>query len=91
MLVCRYSRAITAITDLLTAWDSMSDVQRALPTEISRLVRGGEAIINGERLAWHKTGMRKDTGAELEDRVQTDAGKNKESKDRGAKISILQE
>ena len=69
----------------------MSVVQRASPTEIARLVHGGEAIINDERLAWQKTGMRKDTGAELEDRVQKDAGKNKEDKDRGTKISILQE
>ena len=90
-MVGRYSRAITAITDLLTTWDSMSDVQRASRSEIARLVHGGEAIMNDERLAWQKTGMRKDTGAELEDRVQKDAGKNKEDKDRGTKISILQE
>ena len=92
MVGTRYSRAITAITDLLTAWDSMSDVQqRASPTETARLVRGGEAIINDERLAWQKTGIRKDAGVELEDQVQKDAGKNKEDKDRHAKISILQE
>ena len=66
-------------------------MQRASPTETARLVRGGEAIINDERLAWQKTGMRKDTVAELQDRVQKDAGKNKEDKDRRTKISILQE
>ena len=69
----------------------MSDVQRASRSEIARLVHGGEAIINDERLAWQKTGMRKDAGAELEDRVQKDAGKNKEDKDKRAKIIILQE
>ena len=90
--VGRYSRAITAIEDLLTTWDSMSYVQKASPTEIARLVLGGEAIINDERLAWQKTGIRKDTGAEVEDQVQKDAGKNTNTdKDKHTRISILQE
>ena len=92
MLAGRYSRAITAIADLLTAWDSMSYVQKASPTEIARLVLGGEAIINDERLAWQKTGIRKDTGVEVEDQVQKDAGKNpNRDKDKNTRISILQE
>ena len=68
--VGRYSRAITAIEDLLTTWDSMSYVQKASPTEIARLVFGGEAIINDERLAWQRTGIRKDSGVEVEGQVQ---------------------
>ena len=92
MLVGRYSRAITAIEDLLTGWFSMSYVQKASPTEIARLVLGGEAIINGERLAWQRTGVRKDSGVEVEDQVQKDAAKNTESdKDKHTRISILQE
>ena len=91
-MVGRYSRAITAIEDLLTTWDSMSYVQKASPTEIARLVLGGEAIINGERLAWQRTGVRKDSGVEVEDQVQKDAAKNTESdKDKHTRISILQE
>ena len=92
MLLGRYSRAITAIEDLLTGWFSMSYVQKASPTEIARLVLGGEAIINGERLAWQRTGVRKDSGVEVEDQVQKDAAKNTESdKDKHTRISILQE
>ena len=72
----------------------MSDVQKASPTEITRLVHGGEAIINDERLAWQKTGIRKGQAqkdVESEDQVQKDVGKNKEDKHKRAKISILQE
>ena len=95
MLIVRYSRAITAIEDLLTTWESMSYWQRASPTEIARLVHGGEAIINDERLAWQRTGVRKDSGAEEEEKVQkakdsTDKSTNKDQ-DRHTKISILQE
>ena len=91
MLIGRYSRAITAIVDLLTAWDSMSHEEKALPTEIARLVFGGEAIINGERLAWQRTGIRKDSGVEVEGQVQKATKKNTDSdKDKHA-ISILQE
>ena len=91
VLVGRYSRAITAIEDLLTTWDSMSYVQKASPTEIARLVLGGETIINDERLAWQRTGVRKDSGVEAEDQKEsTDKNTDKE-KDRYAKISILQE
>ena len=90
--VGRYSRAITAIEDLLTTWDSMSYVQKASPTEIARLVLGGEAIINDERLAWQRTGIRKDTGVEVEDQVQKNADNKIDSdKDRHTKISILRE
>ena len=92
MLVGRYSRAITAIADLLTAWESMSYVQKTSPTEIARLVLGGEAIINHERSAWQRTGIWKDTGVETEEQVQKDADrKNDSNKDRHTKISILQE
>ena len=92
VVVGRYSRAITAIEDLLTTWDSMSYVQKASPTEIARLVLGGEAIINDERLAWQRTGIRKDTGVEGEDQEQKDADKKTDSdKDRHTKISKLQE
>ena len=95
MLIVRYSRAITAIEDLLTTWESMSYWQRASPTEIALLVHGGEAIINDERLAWQRTGVRKDSGAEEEEKVQkekdsTDKNTNKDQ-DRHTKISILQE
>ena len=91
-MVGRYSRAITAIEDLLTTWYSMSYVQKASPTEIARLVLGGEAIINDERLAWQRTGVRKDTGVEEEDQKQKEADKTFASdKGKHTKISILQE
>ena len=88
----RYSRAITAIADLLTAWDSVPYMQKASPTEIARLVLGGEAIINHERSAWQRTGIWKDTGVEAEEQVQKEADRKIDSnKDRHTKISILQE
>ena len=57
----RYSRAINSINDLLSRWESMSYVQKASPVEYSRLILDGEAIINDERLAWQKTGIRKES------------------------------
>ena len=93
VFVGRYSRAITAIEDLLTTWDSMSYWQKASPTEIARLVLGGEAIINDERLAWQRTGVRKDSGVEGEEQVQKDSTDKHTDKDQDkhTKISILQE
>ena len=61
MLGGRYSRAISSINDLLSAWDSMSYAQKASPVEYSRLILDGEAIINDERQAWQKTGIRKES------------------------------
>ena len=66
----RYSRSITAIKDLLSAWDLMSYVQKASPVQVGRLILGGEAIINDERLAWQKTAVRKNSGAGGEEKVQ---------------------
>ena len=57
----RYSRAISSINDLLSVWESMSYVQKASPVEYSRLILDGEAIINDERRAWQKTGLRKES------------------------------
>ena len=57
----RYSRAISSINDLLSAWHSMSYAQKASPVEYSRLILDGEAIINDERRAWQKTGIRKES------------------------------
>ena len=75
----RYSRAISSINDLLTEWDSMSYVQKASPIEYSRLILDGEAIINDERLAWQKTGIRKDNGTEGkgEETLQNESDKAK--------------
>ena len=51
----------------------MSYVQKASPVEVGRLILGGEAIINDERLAWQKTGIRnKDSGFEGLRGPQTD-------------------
>ena len=86
MLVGRYSRAITAIKDLLTAWSSMSYMQKASPTEIARLVLSGEAIINGERLVWQRMGIRKDTVVEGEDQEEYERYQDKHTE-----ISSLQE
>ena len=86
MLVGRYSRAITAIKDLLTAWSSMSYMQKASPTEIARLVLSGEAIINGERLVWQRMGIRKDTVVEGEDQEEYERDQDKHTE-----ISSLQE
>ena len=91
MLIVRYSRAITAIEDLLTTWESMPDVQKASQTEIAWLVLGGEAIINDERLAWQRTRIRKDIGVEGEKEVQkNNTVKNTDrDEDKPIKISIL--
>ena len=39
----------------------MSYAQKASPVEYSRLILEGEAIINDERMAWQKTGIRKES------------------------------
>ena len=39
----------------------MPYAQKASPAEYSRLILEGEAIINGERVSWQKTGVRNDS------------------------------
>ena len=39
----------------------MSYAQKASPVEYSRLILDGEVIINDERMAWQKTGIRKES------------------------------
>ena len=39
----------------------MPYAQKASPAEYSRLILEGEAIINGEGVAWQKTGVRNDS------------------------------
>ena len=39
----------------------MSYVRKASPVEYSRLILDGEAIINDERRAWQKTGIRQES------------------------------
>ena len=88
----RYSRAISSINDLLSAWHSMSYAQKASPIEYSRLILDGEAIINDERLSWQKTGVRKDSVVEGEEDQKDNTNKNThKDKDNHTKISILQE
>ena len=57
----RYSRAISSINDLLRVWHSKSYAQKASPVEYSRLILHGEAIINDERQAYKKTGIRQES------------------------------
>ena len=67
----------------------MSYVQKASPVEVGRLILGGEAIINDERLAWQKTGIRnKDSGVEGpgEEKVQKEPGRRSGSVSRGAEL-----
>ena len=51
----RYSRAAAGVENLLTWWSSISPVERAATTSVSRLVLTGEAILSQERLAWMST------------------------------------
>jgi len=48
----------------------MSYVQKASPVQVGRLILGGEAIINDERLAWQKTANRNVSGAGGEEKVK---------------------
>ena len=64
-------------------------MQRASPLEVGRLILGGEAIINDERLAWQKTGIRtKGSGVEGpgEEKVQKESGRRSGGASRGAEL-----
>eukprot|EP00929_Paragymnodinium_shiwhaense_P084674 TRINITY_DN452_c0_g1_i1.p1 TRINITY_DN452_c0_g1~~TRINITY_DN452_c0_g1_i1.p1 ORF type:complete len:993 (+),score=115.47 TRINITY_DN452_c0_g1_i1:91-3069(+) len=51
----RYSKAVTALENLLSWWDSLSDVQKAGRESINKLVCTAEGIISQEQLAWTST------------------------------------
>ena len=53
----------------------MSYVQKASPVQVGRLILGGEAIINDERMAWQKTAIRKGSGAGGEEKVKKGSDK----------------
>ena len=63
----RYSRAIGAIENLLTWWDSINPIEQASRANVSYLLREGEAIIANERLAWISTAMKPKAGAQAEE------------------------
>ena len=78
----RYSCAISSIHDLLSAWNSMPYAQKASPAEYSRLILEGEAIINGERVSWQKTGVRSDSK-----QIQKESEKEQEKSEKVQKRS----
>lgn len=63
----RYSRAIAAMENLLTFWESMSPIEQASRANVSYLFTEGESIIANERLAWISTAMKKSKQKEEED------------------------
>jgi len=60
----RYTRAVFALTNLLSWWSSLSDVEKASTSTISHLILKAEGIISEERLAWLSlsTEKEKETG-----------------------------
>ena len=77
----RYSRAIGAIENLLTWWDSINPIEQASRANVSYLLREGEAIIANERLAWISTAMKPKAGAQAqEDEAADEAAASKGNK-----------
>lgn len=54
----RYSRAIAALENLLTWWESKKPIEQSSRANVSHLISEGEAIIANERLAWVSTAMK---------------------------------
>lgn len=49
----RYTRAVSALNDLLDWWNSLSDIQKSARDSSSRVVLCAEEIFSTERLAWN--------------------------------------
>jgi len=73
----RYTRAVFALNNLLSWWNSLGEVEKASRTTISELIHSAEAIISDERLGWISTAQSQPTGAE------TDSEQAEESKTSG--------
>lgn len=55
----RYTRAVFALTNLLSWWSSLSDVEKASTSMISHLIQTAEGIISDGRLGWLSTASSK--------------------------------
>jgi hypothetical protein len=51
----RYTRAVFGLTNLLSWWNSLGEVEKASRSTISELIHSAESIISDERLAWIST------------------------------------
>lgn len=75
----RYTRAVFALTNLLSWWNSLSPVEKASTGTISHLIHTAEAVISDERLAWLSTASKhnqQETGSRLDDESKGDGSKN---------------
>ena len=70
----RYNRAIGAIANLLSWWESLSDVDKAAAGSINHLIQTGEAVISEERLAWQSTAAQERGGDEARASVDETEG-----------------
>lgn len=48
----RYSNAVRGINELVWWWKSLTDSERALNANITKLIEHGESLLSTERLAW---------------------------------------
>jgi len=67
----RYTRAVIDIQNLLSAWKSLSEVEKSSVNEIQHLILTGEEIIADERIAWVSVPTQKARQSEK----RTDEGK----------------
>jgi len=70
----RYTRAVSALTDLLDWWRALGEVEKASKLVINHLVRTTETIITEELLAWTSIGSKDKEEATNED--EEDDSKN---------------
>ena len=69
-----FAGTITALEDLVSWWDALTDVEQSDGTNIDRLVGSTEGVINQEWGAWKATVIRSGPGENKEDRDDTEGG-----------------
>ena len=80
----RYTRLVRALKNLLSWWNSLSEVEKASTETIATLVCTSEDILSEERLAWISTSNKKGDGAGSgqvtdDDKNSTNSSKTNES------------
>lgn len=80
--VARYSSAINALQNLLSTWDSLSEVQKASKASIANLVLTAEAIICEEQASWTSTAAKQAAANQGEAKE----GSSKENQKAGASL-----
>ena len=74
----RYTRAAYGLSNLVSWWDSLSEVEKASRLNITELVQTGEAILSDERSSWVSTSSKARPASKRSDSLGDSSGSDQD-------------